>query len=154
MQCRNKGQFKSQFPIKMKGYFVWFTCAVNFITIVSVIVQLCTEHRGMAMPMEDSLKEMSIDEHFFHGDPEVVEENLLVSGEINIDTSSDYISKDSFVPRIEKEVGVWEGRSLKMSCQLRDGSPWSKCEWKHGDNLLSVSRGFYGNYGCVYFKNI
>ena len=146
MLCRDEGPLKSKFAVKMKSYFVWFTCAINFITICSVIVQLFIQNGGMAMPLDESSQ--SEHKNFFHGDTEFIEENVLVSGEVDLEESYDYISDDDAVSNTEKEIGVWEGGSLGMSCQLRDGSKWSKCEWKHGHNSLTVTReSRFGNYG-------
>ena len=54
MLCRDEGPLKSKFPVKMKSYFVWFTCAINFVTICSVIVQLLIQNGGMAMTLDKS----------------------------------------------------------------------------------------------------
>ena len=148
MPCRNEGPSKSKFPVKMKSYFVWFTCAINFVTICSIIVQLCIDHGGMAMPLDEALKDNTRSENFFQGGTDIIKENLLVSGEIDLDSPNDYMFDDDSYSRADTEIGVWEGGSLDMTCQLQDGSRWSKCEWKHGDNSLSFTReGPYGNNG-------
>ena len=136
----------------MKSYFIWFTCAVNFVTIFSVIAQLIIDHRGMAMEIEEITKENSNKESKFSSMIDHIEETVIVSGEIELNKRKRYVLDIDEVPRkiAQREVGVREGKLLDMVCQLHDGSEWSKCKWKHGFNSLSISRNPYENGLVVY----
>ena len=153
MQCKKQHQLKSKFAVKMKSYFIWFTCAVNFVTLFSVIAQLTIDHRGMALETEETIKDasnkedqISIEEFQNH-----IEESIIVNGEFELNKRKRYVLDIDEVPRqlVQREVGIREGSPLDMTCQLHDGSKWSKCEWKHGFNSLSITRHLYEN-GCVF----
>jgi len=55
MRCGGEHQFKSTYAVKMKSYFVWYTCAINFVTIFFVTVQLVIDNRSMAMEIDGTI---------------------------------------------------------------------------------------------------
>ena len=142
MQCRNEHQSKSKFATKMKSYFVWFTCAMNFVTLFSIILQLIIEHRGMAMEIGKTIKDapneiQNLSPTFF----ESIEETVLGDGDIDFMKGKRYVKRYSDAIALpQREVGVSDRGFLDMTCQLQDGSQWTKCQWKHGFKSLSIQR--------------
>ena len=140
MRCNNEHQSKMAFAIKLKNYFVWFSCAINFVTIFSVILQLTVEHRGMAMEIVRTVQNNPIEIRNTFNAIESVGEMVLVDEEINSGEIQNLISNGDSVQMPQRKVGVKDGEYLDLTCQLADGSHWSKCEWKHGLKSLSIVR--------------
>ena len=135
MQCSNKHLIGSNFTAKMRNYFIGLTCVINAVTIFSVIAQLSIDNGTFAMniakPMKNGDDNLEID----------YIRSMFAGGKINVkDENENVYSSPYFRNHRRREIGVAEGGGLDMVCQLQDGSHWSKCEWKHGINSLSIMR--------------
>ena len=135
MQCSNIHLIGSNFNAKMRNYFIGLTCAINVVTIFSVIAQLSIESGTLAMNIAEPVKDG-------YDDVEInYIRSMFAGGKINVkDENENVYSSPYFRNHRRREIGVSEGGSLDMVCQLQDGSHWSRCEWKHGIRSLSIMR--------------
>ena len=58
-----------------------------------------------------------------------------------------------------KDLHKLEGHKVKLKCQLYDGSVWSKCVWKHGQNSAVIDKnhedgGSYQVSPCINVEHI
>ena len=155
MQCSKRHLIGSNFTAKMRNYFIGLTCVINVVTIFSVIAQLSIESGTLAMniaePIKDGFDDVEID----------YIRSMFAGGKIDVKNKNEnLISSPYFCHPRRREIGVAEGGSLDMVCQLQDGSHWSKCEWKHGIRSLSIMRAnseenrFVEIFGHIMYLNI
>ena len=135
MQCSNIHLIGSNFAAKMRNYFIGLTCVINVVTIFSVIAQLSIESGTLAMNIAEPIKDG-------YDDVEInYIRSMFAGGKIDVKNKNEnLISSPYFCHPRRREIGVAEGGSLDMVCQLQDGSHWSRCEWKHGTRSLSITR--------------
>ena len=119
----------------MRNYFIGLTCVINVVTIFSVIAQLSIESGTLAMNIAEPIKD-----GFDHVEIDYIR-SMFAGGKIDVKNKNEnLISSPYFRHPRRREIGVAEGGSLDMVCQLQDGSHWSRCEWKHGIRSLSITR--------------
>ena len=132
---------KSRFAGKMKSYFVLVTCGINIVTILSVIVQLVIDNRTLALEIDGTIEVNTNEINKLSPKIGSIQEPILYGKKINFNKNTiKYVSDSNSFTMPHREVGAEEGGFLDMTCQLRDGSQWSKCKWKHGLKSLSIER--------------
>ena len=141
MRCSVEHQSKSRFAGKMKSYFVLVTCGINIVTVLSVIVQLVIDHRTLALEIDGTIEVKSNEINKLSPKFGSIQESILFGKKVKFTKNIiKYVSDSQPLMMPHREVGVEEGGFLDMTCQLRDGSQWSKCNWKHGLKSLSIER--------------
>lgn len=123
--------------------FLWISCVINAVTVFSVILQLTFENPGMAFEIDGTIEHNYTQNGNMFDIIENVNETVLLSTAPNgggVFKNSKPNTAIAHLKGPHRTLGLEEGSSTNMKCQLRDGSEWKTCKWKHGHKSLSIVR--------------